>query len=232
MLHGDIVLKFFELGPVGGRGGVVRNMLLVHDVKFKESKVPAFENWQAEKQRLISSGENPLGTLPVLYIDEKPYFGHIPIARYLAAKVSHCTPWICMTRDTVQFDAVHSDHEVRYRSDVILDEYTNWRGDWAKSNFDEGKKQEYLEKREKLYALMEKLYENRSDQSTPYFMGLETPGVDDVAIYTLLYDDQTIYGKLDMTSYPTLEELLKKVGEIPRIAEWTQEVASRPKPFT
>ena len=137
-----------------------------------------------------------------------------------------------MTLDTLQFDAVHSDHEVRYRSDVILDEYTNWRGYWAKSHFDEGKKQEYLEKREKLYALMEKLYENRVDKSTPYFMGFAKPGFDDVAIHSMMYDDQTIYGKLDMADYPTLEKLLKKVSEVPRVAEWMKEVASKPMPFT
>ena len=97
LLQGDIVLKFFELGPVGGRGGVVRNMLLVHDIKFTESKLPAFENWQAEKERLISSGECPIGTVPVLYVNGKPYFGHIPIVRYLAAKVSSAASLRCDT---------------------------------------------------------------------------------------------------------------------------------------
>ena len=119
---------------------------------------------------------------------------------------------------------------MRYRSDVILDEYINWRSHWGAVLHDAEKKQEYLEKREKLYALMEKLYENRVDKSTPYFMGFEKPGFDDIALYSMMYDDQIVHGKLDMTAYPTLEELLKKVGEIPRIAEWTQEVASRPMP--
>ena len=86
-LQGDVVLKYFNLGPVGGRGAVVRNMLFVHDVKFEASDVESFEAWPAEKQQLISTGACPIGTLPVCYIGDKIYFGHIPIARYLAAKV-------------------------------------------------------------------------------------------------------------------------------------------------
>ena len=92
VLPGDIVLKYFELGPQGGRGGVVRNMLFVHDVEFEESKLAPDETWLVEKERLISTGECPIGAVPVLYIGDKPYFGHIPIARYLASKVSQAPP--------------------------------------------------------------------------------------------------------------------------------------------
>ena len=87
VLQGDVVLKYFNLGPVGGRGAVVRNMLFAHDVKFEASDVESFEAWPAEKQQLISTGACPIGTLPVCYIGDKIYFGHIPIVRFLAAKV-------------------------------------------------------------------------------------------------------------------------------------------------
>ena len=119
---------------------------------------------------------------------------------------------------------------MRYRSDVIIDEYINWRSQWGTVLHDAEKKKEYEEKREKIYALIEKLYENRVDKSTPHFMGFEKPGFDDVAVYSMMYDDQIMHGKLDMAAYPTLEELMKKVGEIPRIAEWAKEVASKPMP--
>ena len=107
----------------------------------------------------------------------------------------------------------------------MIDEYINWRSIWADAVFDEEKKQKYSEKRNDLYSLMEKLYENRVDKSTPYFMGFEKPGFDDIALYTMMHDDQMMHGTLDMAAYPTLEELMKKVGEIPRIAEWIEKSA-------
>ena len=82
-------LKYFELGPVAGRGGIVRFMLYVHDVDFEDVKVAPDNSWLDLKQELVTSGHNPCGTIPVLYIDDTPYFGHIPILKYLAAKV--CT---------------------------------------------------------------------------------------------------------------------------------------------
>lgn len=85
-----LLLKYFELGAIGGRGSVVRYMLYIHDVEFDEVKLLPDNSWLEAKQELISSGHNPCGTVPVLYIDDTPFFGHIPIVKYLAAKVNVC----------------------------------------------------------------------------------------------------------------------------------------------
>jgi hypothetical protein len=49
-------------------GGVLRFFLLSHGVSFEEELIPmSGNNWSTEKQRLIASGENPLGTVPIVY---------------------------------------------------------------------------------------------------------------------------------------------------------------------
>jgi len=206
----QLKLKYFELGLIAGRGGVVRFMLYVHDLDFEDIKVAPDNSWLQLKQELVTSGHNPCGTVPVLYIDETPYFGHIPILKYLAAK----------------FDAGSSDPEVIYRSNVMLDEYTNWRNDWSDSLFDEEKKKVYSEKREKIYALIEKLYDRRLDKSKPYFMGMEKPGYDDLCIFTMVQDDQQLCGEMNLDAYPTIKTVCEKVKAIPRIAAWYTEKAA------
>jgi len=200
-------LKYFELGPIAGRGGVVRFMLFVHDLDFEDVKVAPDDSWLELKQELVTSGHNPCGTIPVLYIDDTPYFGHIPILKYMAAKL----------------DADSSDPEVIYRSNVMLDEYTNWRNDWSDSLFDEEKKKAYTEKRETIYALIEKLYERRLDKSGPYFMGLEKPGYDDLCVFTMVQDDFNMCGEMNLDAYPTVKAMCEKVKAIPRIAAWYTE---------
>ena len=117
-----------------------------------------------------------------------------------------------------------------YRSNVVLDEYADWRRDWADCLFDEEKQKEYREKREKLYGLMEKLYGYRANKETPFFMGMEKPGYDDLCVYSVIYDDLTQFGELDMEAMPTLKALYEKIKAIPRIEEWikaaTTEAAS------
>ena len=52
-------------------------MLFVHDVEFEEVELSIDETWLVEKERLISTGECPIGVVLVLYVYGKPYFGHI-----------------------------------------------------------------------------------------------------------------------------------------------------------
>ena len=81
------MLKYFALGAVGGRGSVVRYMLYIHDIEFEDVKIPPDESWLKLKEELQTSGHNPCGGLPVMYVDDKPYFGHVPIVKFIAAKV-------------------------------------------------------------------------------------------------------------------------------------------------
>lgn len=116
-----------------------------------------------------------------------------------------------------------------YKSNVVLDEYTNWRNDWSNALFDEAVKKAYSEKREKIYALIEKLYGKRPDQSTPYFMGMEKPGYDDICLFTMIYDDWQMCGEMNLDAYPTLKALYEKVKEVPRIADWIIEAQAAAK---
>jgi hypothetical protein len=85
-----LVFKYLAL-PVAARGGVLRFFLLSHGVAFEEQLI-AMNTWSTEKQRLISSGENPSGTVPIIYAkssDTSKYTGdahpqRIAVSRYLA----------------------------------------------------------------------------------------------------------------------------------------------------
>lgn len=51
-------------------------------------------------------------------------------------------------------------------------------------------------------------------------MGLSVPGFDDLAVFSLLYDDKVVFGEVNMDKYPTLKQIYETVEVVPRIAEW------------
>jgi hypothetical protein len=66
-LESPLVFKYIAM-LVAACGGVLHFFLLSHGVSFEEELIPMSGNtWLVEKQRLIASGENPLGTVPIVY---------------------------------------------------------------------------------------------------------------------------------------------------------------------
>lgn len=50
-------------------------------------EVVEFAKWGEEKQRLIASGESPMGYLPIVYDGDQAFTEHHSIVRYYATKV-------------------------------------------------------------------------------------------------------------------------------------------------
>ena len=63
-----VVFKYLDLPyGLGGRGGAQRFFLLANQIPFTEDLVSMSEWGSVEKARVVTSGENPGGTLPILY---------------------------------------------------------------------------------------------------------------------------------------------------------------------
>lgn len=210
-------LKYLSILPFGGRGGVVRFFLLTHGVKYEEELINPQENWADEKKRLIESGDNPAGTLPVIVVNGKYYSQHIALCRYLA-KVH---------------DLTSGDDYKDYVQDLVADEYHTFRAalieaaffasDEVKAVYKKTALVEYLTKFEALYSKYktEVAYLSVSSKNSLPLWG-------DAAIFGALYDN--IVGKCltleELKRYPCLLALYNAYSEIPSVKEWIEKVSA------
>ena len=115
-----LIFKYLNLLPYGGRGGVTRFFMLTQNINFEEQLINMGDDWNKEKQRLLESGENPAGSLPILYSnDGAPHPQHIAAARYLA-RIHKVTS---------------GDDYKDYVQDMVADEYQGFRNQWAEATF-------------------------------------------------------------------------------------------------
>jgi hypothetical protein len=115
-----LVFKYLNLGAIGGRGGVQRFFMLANDIKFEEELFAPGDAWAAEKKRMMETGDNPCGTVPVTIFsgDEEgaaqSLSQHIAVCRYLAR---------LHKLDT-------GDAYKDYVQDLVADEYQPFRAEW------------------------------------------------------------------------------------------------------
>ena len=168
--------------------------------------------WGVEKKRLVESGENPCGTVPVAYTEDGHHLSqHIAMARYFA-RIN-------------QLDS--GDAWKDYAQDVIADEYQGCRNIWVEKSFAsaEEQKAEYVSKTvpellTKFEALYKKYKTTDKDQGSSIF---EHRG--DTAMFSILYDHIQLGHFTEETltsSYPHLSALYKVFMAIPAVAEWIQ----------
>lgn len=213
-----LTFKYLALpNGLGGRGGVQRFFLLSQNIPFNE-KLVSFEEWTEEKKRLISSGENPSGTVPVIYATEnsnEALVQHIATSRYLAQvhKVTSATPY----EDYVQ--------------DLVADEYQGFRDKWvgvAFSGTEEQRKTYRTDDLPKLLNKFDRLYA-KFKQHTVYLSVSKATGQPlwgDAAIFGLLRDNiLTGFVTLDelTENYPHLAFLYTNYERIPAVAAWIDE---------
>eukprot|EP00549_Striatella_unipunctata_P013397 CAMPEP_0118702426 /NCGR_PEP_ID=MMETSP0800-20121206/17889_1 /TAXON_ID=210618 ORGANISM="Striatella unipunctata, Strain CCMP2910" /NCGR_SAMPLE_ID=MMETSP0800 /ASSEMBLY_ACC=CAM_ASM_000638 /LENGTH=220 /DNA_ID=CAMNT_0006603635 /DNA_START=371 /DNA_END=1033 /DNA_ORIENTATION=- len=214
-----LALKYLNLGPVGGRGGVQRFFMLAHGIKFEETLFTPSEEWGAEKKRLIETGENPCGSVPVTYItgdgdqDSKTLSQHIATCRYLARVNKFDTGDIY--KDFVQ--------------DLVADEYQSFRALWVDKTFtsDEKQKEEYrkkllLEELKKFDALYKKY------KTSDVYLSTSPAGVPlwgDSAMFGIVYDNIKTGHITEeaLAAYPNIEALYKAYSAIPTVAAWIAE---------
>ena len=113
-------MHYLQLGPVGGRGGTQRFFMLANGIPFEEKLFAVPGEWGDEKKRLIETGENPCGGVPVTYVDNVHMAQHVGTCRYLAR--------------TNKLDT--GDNLKDYYQDMIADEYQGFRNLWVVKTFE------------------------------------------------------------------------------------------------
>ena len=209
------VFKYLNLLPLGGRGGVTRFFMISQGINYEEDLIAYDESWAKEKARLIESGENPSGTLPMLYCNDKPQPQHIAAARYLA-RVHKVTS---------------GDDYKDYVQDMVADEYHSFRSQWVSVAFggDDEVKADY--KTGDLVNHLTKfdaLYKNFKTEEIFLSVSATTgqPLWGDAAIFGLLRDHilTNLLSLEDLAKYPCLLAMYTAYESIPAVKEWLDSV--------
>ena len=221
----SVSFKYLDLGHIGGRGGTLRFFLLANGIPYTEDLYQYNDSvWGVEKKRLVESGENPCGTVPVAYTEDGQHHlsQHISMARYFARinKLDSGDAW----KDYVQ--------------DVVADEYQGFRNIWVEKSFasTDEQKAEYASKTvpellTKFEALYKKYKTTGKDQAYLSTSPSGSPLWGDTAMFSILYDHIQLGHLTEETltsSYPHLSAMYKTFIAIPAVAEWIE----RKKPTT
>jgi Glutathione S-transferase, C-terminal domain len=205
-----ILFKYLNILPYGGRGGVTRFFLLAQGVAFDEALI---SDWPLEKKRLVESGENPAGSVPILYANGQPHPQHIASVRYVARVLG----------------LTSGDDYKDYVQDLVADEYQGFRDEWAKATFrgDDDAKKVYKDtvvpgNLKKFNALYETF--KTHDTFLSVSATTEQPLWGDAAVFGLLRD-HILTGYVtrdDLNDYPRLMAVYDAYESIPKIKEWLE----------
>lgn len=213
-----LTLKYLALpNGLGGRGGVFRFFSLSQNIPFEEQLLP-LAAWAAEKERLVKSGENPSGTVPVIYTNSKPATStgsplvqHIATSRYLARIHS----------------VTSGDAYGDYVQDLVADEYQGFRDEWVTVHFtgsDDDKNAYKDDALAKYLIKFDALYSNYKTHETFLSVSQTTqqPLWGDAAIFGLLRDHiLTGYVTMEeLKAYPHLIGMYEAYEKIPAVADW------------
>ena len=219
-----LTFKYLNLPhALGGRGGVQRFFLLSQNIPFGEQLITYDDKWVAEKERLVTSGENPCGSVPIIYAASKndkddqqssaiPLIQHIAASRYLAQ--IHKVTSECPHQDYIQ--------------DLVADEYQGFRDKWVHIAFagtDDEKKTYREDERPKYLTKFNQLYQQLKTHETYLSVSKRTgqPLWGDAAIFGLLRDNMlTGFVTVDelKETYPELFSLYTSYEQIPSVKEW------------
>jgi hypothetical protein len=208
--------------PFGARGGVTRFFTLTQGIPFEENLV-SNGDWPQEKQRLVTSGENPAGTLPIITQSNKAGGGeaggihpqHIAVSRYMA-KV---------------FEVTSGDDYKDYVQDLVADEYQGFRDHWVKVTFRGGEeeKEDYKQNDVPTYLTkFDALYNSFKTDDVFLSTSAKTgqPLWGDAAVFGLLRD-HILSGALtpdDLQTYTNLWAMYTAYEAIPAIHQWLKQL--------
>jgi Glutathione S-transferase, C-terminal domain len=212
-----ITLKYLALpNGLGGRGGVSRFFMLANNIPFEEDLVGFAEWGSTEKARLVSSGENPCGTVPVIYTkgkDDKDVhlIQHIASARYIARLHG-------ITKDMTAYE--------EYVQDLVADEQQGFRNEWVTTAFtgtDEDKAAYKTDKIPVYLTKFEALYAKYKTQDTYLSVANNLPLWGDAAMFGLLRDNLLVglMAEDELKRYPSLWGMYTAFGEIAAVKAWT-----------
>jgi len=202
MAQEKVVLRYFDLGNLGGRGSVVRTFLQAHNIPY-EDKLEKFDaNWGKVKEELLK-GDSPYGVLPIVYIGkDKILTEHHSITRYFAR----------------QAGVYGKDAWSDYAQDALAEGTKEWRHDWVTVVMDAAKhKDDYANKKRNAHLnATEKLLE-RFHKALPSGIGLS-----DVLIYCQARDDKGLGFALDEAKYPHIAAVFNKVRANAAVKAWNE----------
>ena len=208
---------YLNLLPYGARGGVTRFFMLSQNIPFEEELIKPGENWTAEKNRLIESGVNPAGTLPILSAEKggKAHPQHIAVSRYLARV----------------YKVTSGDDYKDYVQDLVADEYQGFRDQWVQATFSGTDSDKATYKEDNLVKQLKKfdaLYGNFKTDDVFLSVSAKTsmPLWGDAAIFGLLRD-HILTGYItvdDLKEFSYLLGMYEAYASIPAIKEWMDKV--------
>ena len=217
-----LVFQYLNLLPLGARGGVTRFFMLSQGIDFQEQLI-SMADWPTVKKRLVETGQNPAGSLPIIYNadndNEQAHPQHIAVSRYLA-----------------RIHGVTSGDDYKdYVQDLVADEYQGFRDAWVKTTFSgtDDEKTDY--KTGSLVTYLTKfnaLYETFATTDTFLSVSAKTGHAlwGDAAVYGLLRDHiLTKYITKDdlQSSYPRLATMYTAYEKIPAVQAWLEKVDSQ-----
>jgi len=213
----NLVFKYLALpNGLGGRGGVQRFFLLSQGIPFEEKLYTMGEEWQTEKARMVSSGENPSATVPVVMVDDQQALSqHIATCRFLST-VHGCTS-----------GNAYSD----YVQDLVADEYQGFRDAWVHTAFAGSDEEKAAWKATGLPAQLTKfnaLYEQFKQDDVFLSVSSKTPQPlwGDAAVFGLIRDNilTGFMARDDLKDYPRLQAVMEKYEMIPAVKNWIEHV--------
>lgn len=212
-----VQFTYLNVLPYGGRGGVTRYFMLSQGIPFEEHLIKPGELWTAEKKRLIESGENPAGSVPIIQTEKggKSYPQHVAVSRYLA-RINNLTS---------------GDDYKDYIQDLVADEYQGFRDQWAQATFSGTDEQKATYKDTTLVTQLTKfdsLYNTFKTDDVFLSVSAKTgnPLWGDAAVFGLLRDHVlTSYITVDdLKAYSNLASLYNSYGNIPAVKCWLDKV--------
>jgi hypothetical protein len=191
--------------------------MLSQGIPFEEHLIMPGELWTAEKKRLIESGENPAGSVPIIQTEKggKAYPQHVAVSRYLA-RINNLTS---------------GDDYKDYVQDLVADEYQGFREQWSQATFSGTDDQKATYKDTTLVTQLtkfESLYKTFKTDDVFLSVSAKTgnPLWGDAAVFGLLRDHVlTSYITVDdLKAYSNLASLYNSYGNIPAVKCWLDKV--------
>ncbi|XP_048257391.1 glutathione S-transferase 1-like [Haliotis rufescens] len=189
--------RYFNLR---GLGEVPRLLFALAGQDYEDVRIPS-EAWAAEKPN------TPLGQMPVLDIDGKPFCQSSAISRYLAKTFGFY--------GNGDLEALQVDQALGVVQDVITA--------FLKSKFekDAAKQAELMKEMKEVkiplyFGMFEKLLKNNG--STGYFVGKKI-SLADVSLFDLCDKVQPV---VKLADYPLVKKCNENVGDNPKIKAWVK----------
>jgi len=216
----SFTLKYFQLGPLAARGGVQRFFMLTHDIPFQDQLfVLGGPEWPVEKTRMVQSGENPCGTLPVTTMTNQDGTEH-----FLSQHIATCR-YLAHLHNITSGDA-YTD----YIQDAVADEYHGWASSWVAAAFFKSNEEKEAYKSGELVEQLTKfnaLYKKYVTTATSPFLSVTAAGKPlwgDSAVFGLLHDhfQAGLLTEEVLQEYPHLANLYQAYGSIEAVAKWIE----------